>query len=703
MRHKDVAFHAVSSEQYRAPLNTQNMCIHCMAEKPNPGGICPRCNKKNEHYSPASHHLPPLTQLHNGKYLLGRVISEGTSNITYMALDTNLRVPVAVKELFLNDICHRAADNAVTVPVSSTQLFAENRRRFKLDAQLLGMFNEAGIDGVINVKEHFEENNTSYIVTEHLSGVALKDYVQQKGAFDLTNTLNIIQTIGKTLSHMHRMGYAHTAVGPDSIILTAGNKVRLTSFGSAVKLNAPINDNAITFFRDYAPPEQYATLPVIGPWTDIYALASTMRFCLTGTTPPNYSERQAGTSLPALSASGVKLNPKQEAALNIAMDLNYEKRQKTVDEFLQVFQKRSGNTIKFIALSLICVIITAVATINMLPKPNPGGTEISAKYTVGDTVPMTLGTYIIENYADSSYIMGIDSGFGDNGAHLVLKKHEQANRNRVMVTGAQDDGNFNLQIAHTNSYLQANNTNHIGSPIIQNTALMSSGTERWHFVYAGTENGKDYFLIMNTCGSVIAPKDSQMQAGNDLVLSVADENNPAQLWCLQWNPKDANEPSVRVYQESEIIGNLSGLTFTFTSSSDNNATISVSTYAGLEVPELIVWEDVNGKSQQFRFEKAGEHRYRIYPIMQDGGLDKCLEYNPGNGKIIVTDVNSSNNQLFRVRYAGYNTYMFQAYDETLLSFAPKADGTTNGVAIKTQPYESISDRSYAIWYLREVK
>lgn len=704
MRYKDVPYQAASGEQRRPPLNTHHICIHCMSEKSQPGGSCPSCGKKNEHYSPASHHLPPLTTLNNGKYLLGRVISEDASSINYMALDISLRMPVSVKELFLHDICRRTQDYNVSVQSSSSQLFAENRRRFKLDAQLLAKFNEAGIEGVINVKEFFESNSTSYIVTEHLSGIALKNYVQQKGAFDVTNTLNIIQTVGKTLSHMHKMGYAHTAVGPDSIILTAGNKVRLTSFGSAVKLNAPQNDNSITFVRDYAPPEQYAMIPIIGPWTDIYALAATMRFCLTGAAPANYSERQAGVSLPPLSECGVKLKTKQEAAINTAMDLDYEKRQKSVDEFLQVFQTRSSAAIKIAVAAVVCVVLTAVVTTMLLPKPNPGGTEISANYSVGDTVPMPLGTYIIENYADSSYIMGIDSGFGDNGARLVLKKFEQANRNRVMVTGVQaTEGFFNLQIAHTNSYLQANNTSQIGSPIIQNTQIMESGTEQWYFVYCGTENGKDYFMIKNAAGSVIAPKEGRMQAGNDLVLAQPNDANPSQLWCLNWNPKDTSEPSVRVYQTGEIIGNLSGTTVTFTSTSDNDACIAVSSYEGLEIPELIVWEDVNGKSQQFRFEKAGEHRYRIYPIMQDGGLDKCLEYNNATGRIIVSDVNNSNNQLFRVRYAGYNTYMVQTYDESVLTFSAREDGSTNGVAVKALPYESVADRSYVTWYLREIK
>ncbi len=37
---------------------------------------------------------------------------------------------------------------------------------------------------------------------------------------------------------------------------------------------------------------------------------------------------------------------------------------------------------------------------------------------VGETIPMDLGTYIFENAADRNYIMGISSGFGDNGEDL---------------------------------------------------------------------------------------------------------------------------------------------------------------------------------------------------------------------------------------------------------------------------------------------
>ena len=60
---------------------------------------------------------------------------------------------------------------------------------------------------------------------------------------------------------------------------------------------------------------------------------------------------------------------------------------------------------------------------------------------VGETIPMDLGTYIFENAADRNYIMGISSGFGDNGAGLVLKSYEDSNKNRIFVTDeVEDDG-----------------------------------------------------------------------------------------------------------------------------------------------------------------------------------------------------------------------------------------------------------------------
>lgn len=702
MRHKDTAFPANFQERHASPLDKRTVCIHCMNEKPQQGGSCPRCSKKNEHYTPASHHLPPMTLLNGGKYLIGRVISEGTSSITYIAMDTNLRTPVAIKELFLNDICHRSAGFSVLIPASATQLFAENRNRFLMEARLLAMFNDADLDGVISVKAHFEENNTAYLVTEHLSGVTLKDYIQQNKAFDMTNTMHIIQTVGRTLSHMHKMGYVHTTVGPDSIILASENKVKLTNFGSAVKPSEPASDFSISFVRDYAPPEQYASTRKIGPWTDIYALAATMRFCLTAAEQPNYSERQAGSPLPPLSSFGVKLKSKQEAALNAALNMDYEKRPASVEDFLSVFKKPSTKYLKLAALAAACILVTAFTVIKLIPPANPGGTEISAKYSIGDAVPFTLGTYIVENYADTSCIMGIDSGFGDNGAHLVLKKYEEANRNRVMVTNKiEDDGYYNLQIAHTSSFLQTSSTANPGDPIIQHTQLLGTGADRWYFVYCGSEEGRDYFILKNAAGLVIAPRGGRMESGNDLVLTELNMDDPSQMWHLRWSPKDSSEANVIVHQTGDIMGSLSG-TYAMVSSFDGITTCSVSSDKSLTEPQLIIWENVSGISQQFRLEKAGEYRYRIYPIMQEGGIDKCLEYNESNDRIVVRSVSDNANQLFRVRYAGYNTYLIQTYNENVLGFVLDNDSPKNGQVIVARPYEEFANKQVATWLMRSV-
>ncbi len=703
MRHMDAAFPGASGERRENPMNTQNVCIHCMTKKPSPGGACPNCGKKNEHYTPAPHHLPPMTLLYGGKYLIGRAISEGASSITYIALDTNLRTPVAVKELFLNDICYRGPGCNVSAPSSAMRLFSESRSHFLLEARLLALFNDADFENVVSVKAHFEENSTAYIVTEHLSGSTLKDYVEQNGAFGMADTMQIIQSVGETLSLMHRKGYIHTAVGPDSILLTSTNKVKLTNFGNAVKLDAPGTELDISFVRDYAPPEQYAVNPKIGAWTDIYALAATMRFCLTAAAPPSYLERQGGVEPAPLASFGVRLKSKQEAAIDAALNMSYKKRPASVEEFLKPFRKRSNKLLKLVALAAACVLVTAFAITKLIPPANPGGTEVSAKYTIGDTVPLTLGTYIAENYSDTGYIMGIDSGFRDNGAHLVLKKHEEANRNRIMITDAiEDDAYYTLQIAHTNSFLQPVGSLEQGTPIVQDTKMLDERMNKWYFVYCGTEEGRDYFILRNAEGLVIAPKDGQMRSGNKLVLTELNMDDPSQMWYLRWSPKDSSEASVIVYKDGDILGAMAG-TYSMVSSFDGVTTCSVSTDKSLTEPHLIIWENVSGVSQQFRLEKAGEYRYRIYPILQEGAIDKCLEYDEASGKIVVRNVNDNLNQLFRVRYAGYNTYMIQTYNDCVLGFVLDGDSPKDGQSIVARPIEEFENRNQATWLLHGVK
>lgn len=94
--------------------DVNRICFKCMRKKERIGGFCGYCGFNNEEYVVPVNDLRPLTLLKN-KYLLGKSIGSGGFGITYIALDTDLGVKVAIKELFSRQICKRAHDVSQTV------------------------------------------------------------------------------------------------------------------------------------------------------------------------------------------------------------------------------------------------------------------------------------------------------------------------------------------------------------------------------------------------------------------------------------------------------------------------------------------------------------------------------------------------------------------------------------------------------------
>ena len=56
-------------------MKIENLCINCMREMKEPGGICEFCGFNVETFELPRHHMRPFTIL-AGKYLIGKAIGE---------------------------------------------------------------------------------------------------------------------------------------------------------------------------------------------------------------------------------------------------------------------------------------------------------------------------------------------------------------------------------------------------------------------------------------------------------------------------------------------------------------------------------------------------------------------------------------------------------------------------------------------------
>ena len=318
-------------------MDYNKLCIHCMRETTvQAGEACPHCGRAVGVAPELTHQLKPLTIL-RGKYLIGDVLGEGGFGITYIGLDLNLEIRVAVKEFYPNGYATRESASTSSLTIYSggqEETVRKWRENFLKEAKSLAKC--AHMSGVVGVRDYFQENNTAYLVMEYVEGVTLKEYQRQRGGrIAAAELLPAMEPVFKALGEVHRQGLIHRDISPDNIMLLSGRQMKLLDFGAAREYEADEKSLSVMLKPGYAPEEQYRSRGNQGPWSDIYALAGTIYKCLTGITPPEALERLRQDELVRPNEGGAGLSAGQESALIKALAVRAEDRYQTVEAFRQ--------------------------------------------------------------------------------------------------------------------------------------------------------------------------------------------------------------------------------------------------------------------------------------------------------------------------------------------------------------------------------
>lgn len=233
-------------------------------------------------------------------YTIISVLGRGGFGITYLASTSvmvdNLRMPamVAIKEHFPADDCARSADgNSVDIYPSAAKRYSQSLSDFRLEAKCLQRL--AGIHpSIVSVSEVFDANSTAYYVMEYIEGSTLRQYVESRGPLSLAETLSIMQPITEAVARLHSNRFTHLDIKPGNIMLSADDATGqprpvLIDFGLAKHYNADgsstVTVRSCGVTDGYAPVEQYAGVTRFSPTVDVYSLAATILFCLTGKKP----------------------------------------------------------------------------------------------------------------------------------------------------------------------------------------------------------------------------------------------------------------------------------------------------------------------------------------------------------------------------------------------------------------------------------
>ena len=272
-----------------------------------------------------------------GRYIIESVLGQGGFGITYLGIDELHEKKVAIKEFFPQGIVTRNIEYKDTVTVTfvgEKDNYEKGKERFLKEARTMAKFSKD--EGIVKALDFFEINNTAYIVMEYLEGVTLKQYLRENQRIAPEDLIELLVPLIESLDEIHSQGMIHRDISPDNIMVLPDGRIKLMDFGAARDYTEFGEKSlSIVLKPGYAPPEQYQTHGIQGPWTDIYALCATMYKCITGENPPDAIERVMDDHLKKISAFGISVSPQIEKAIIKGMSIAANDRYQNVGDFCE--------------------------------------------------------------------------------------------------------------------------------------------------------------------------------------------------------------------------------------------------------------------------------------------------------------------------------------------------------------------------------
>lgn len=312
-------------------MSTQ-FCLSCLM--PDTGfSVCPHCGWSKD--SPANNprYLSPGTVV-QAPYQVARVLGHGGFGITYLGWDVNLQIKVAIKEYLPRDFALRDPQTGQVISYGGDAEFhfVSGLQQFLDEARTLAKFQQHA--GIVSVLTFFRAFGTGYMVMEYVEGETLRNYLQRgRVRMNWEQTLGIFMQIMDALRAVHAVGLLHRDIAPDNIYLCSDGRIKLLDFGAARQNLASDGRTMAIVKPGFAPEEQYRESGVQGAWSDVYSVAASMYYCLTGHVPPDAMSRLSQDTLKPPSEYGAAIPPAIEISLMAALSVRASQRPHTIAEF----------------------------------------------------------------------------------------------------------------------------------------------------------------------------------------------------------------------------------------------------------------------------------------------------------------------------------------------------------------------------------
>ena len=219
-------------------------------------------------------------QLQGGKYEITDVLGDGSFGTVYKAKFVQIDRVVVIK-----------------TPLEKFKNYPDYRKlvtALKNEGEKLKQLSTYNHPNIVQVWDVFEEIDTYCIVIDFIDGQTLFSLVKgvspQPEPLAEEDALSYIEQIGNALSFMHTKGLVHRDAHPSNIMIQSDGKAILIDFGLTVEIAIATNTYEHHGHKNFAPYEQRRGSAK--PTVDVYALAASFYFAVTGEIPVEAVDRK---------------------------------------------------------------------------------------------------------------------------------------------------------------------------------------------------------------------------------------------------------------------------------------------------------------------------------------------------------------------------------------------------------------------------
>lgn len=270
-------------------------------------------------------------ELIDGRYQLIHQVASGGMASIYEATDTRLDRKVAVKIMHP----HLAQDEAFV-------------SRFIREAKAAAALSHPNIVAVQD--QGWNQNGVPaiFLVMELIEGATLRQYLNERGRFEINDAINYLMPILSALAAAHAIGIVHRDIKPENILISHEGRVKIADFGLArgeiIGSTMTAESSVILGSVSYLSPEQVQR-GIADARSDVYAVGIVAFEMLIGEkpfiadTPIQIAYLHVNQDVPSVRSRRKEIPSALDSLISRATNRDPDKRPKTAGEFLSALQE----------------------------------------------------------------------------------------------------------------------------------------------------------------------------------------------------------------------------------------------------------------------------------------------------------------------------------------------------------------------------